>query len=77
MPWEVLPVSEVRFAFVHQVVSLQMPVAEACRKFRVSPSQKTRQVADCFGVVGSNFNGSSVEPFGLVVVLPTVAHVNG
>ncbi len=41
------------------------------------PSQKTRQVADCFGVVGSNFKGSSVEPFGLVVVLPTVAHVNG
>lgn len=36
MPWEVLPMSEVRFAFVHQVVSLQMPVAEACRKFRVS-----------------------------------------
>jgi transposase len=36
MPWEVLPVSEVRFAFVHEVNSLKTPVAQACRKFRVS-----------------------------------------
>src|SRR6516162_8821331 len=36
MPWEVLPVSEIRLAFVHHVESLRMPVVEACRKFSIS-----------------------------------------
>ena len=36
MPWEVLPVSELRLAFVHHVVSLKVPVSEACTKFNIS-----------------------------------------
>ena len=36
MPWEVLPVSEIRLAFVHQVILLRSSVAEACRKFHIS-----------------------------------------
>lgn len=36
MPWKVVPVSEIRLAFVHQVVSLHDSVAEACRKFQIS-----------------------------------------
>lgn len=36
MPWEVLPVTEIRLAFVHQVRSLHSSVAEACRKFHIS-----------------------------------------
>lgn len=36
MPWKVHPVSEIRIAFVHQVVSLKVPIAAACRKFGIS-----------------------------------------
>jgi transposase len=36
MPWEVQPVSELRLAFVHQVVTLHSSVTEACAKFGVS-----------------------------------------
>jgi transposase InsO family protein len=36
MPWDVSPVSELRTAFVHAVVSLGRPVAVACRDFGVS-----------------------------------------
>jgi len=36
MPWESPSVSEVRIAFVHQVVTLKTPVASACRAFRIS-----------------------------------------
>jgi transposase InsO family protein len=36
MPWEVHPVSEIRLAFVHQVLSLHTPVAAACRTFGIS-----------------------------------------
>jgi transposase InsO family protein len=36
MPWEVHPVSEIRLAFVHQVLSLHTPVSAACRSFGIS-----------------------------------------
>ncbi len=36
MPWEVHPVSEIRLAFVHQVLSLHTPVSAACRAFGIS-----------------------------------------
>jgi transposase InsO family protein len=36
MPWEVAPVSELRLAFVHQVVTFHSSVTEACRKFGIS-----------------------------------------
>jgi transposase InsO family protein len=36
MPWEVSPVSEIRLAFVHHVLTLRRPVAAACRDFGVS-----------------------------------------
>ena len=36
MPWEVVPVSEIRLAFVHQVLSLKSSVSGACRKFGIS-----------------------------------------
>jgi transposase InsO family protein len=36
MPWEVSPVSELRLAFVHQVLTLRRPVAAACRDFGIS-----------------------------------------
>src|SRR5438445_426891 len=36
MPWKVEPVSDIRLAFVHQVISLHCPVAQACRKFHIS-----------------------------------------
>ena len=36
MPWEVHPVSEIRLAFVHQVLSLKIPIAAACRTFGIS-----------------------------------------
>jgi transposase InsO family protein len=36
MPWEVLPVSELRTAFVHEVRTLQVPVSVACEKFNIS-----------------------------------------
>jgi transposase InsO family protein len=36
MPWKVVPMSEIRLAFVHQVVSVGTSVAEACRVFGIS-----------------------------------------
>src|SRR5690242_5153224 len=36
MPWEVSAVSGLRLAFVHQVLTLRRPVAQACRDFGVS-----------------------------------------
>ena len=36
MPWEVHPVSELRSAFVHHVLSLRTPVCAACRAFGIS-----------------------------------------
>jgi transposase InsO family protein len=36
MPWSVRAVSEIRLAFVHEVVSLQRPLTEACRKYGIS-----------------------------------------
>lgn len=36
MPWEVLPVSELRLAFVHQVLTLHRPIPLACADFRIS-----------------------------------------
>jgi transposase InsO family protein len=36
MPWEVHPVSEIRLAFVHQVLSLKTSVSAACRTFGIS-----------------------------------------
>src|SRR6266481_4864193 len=36
MPWKVAPVSEIRLAFVHHVVSLNHSVVEACRRFSIS-----------------------------------------
>src|SRR5262245_55540807 len=36
MPWEVHPVSEIRLAFVHQVLSFHTPIAAACRTFGIS-----------------------------------------
>jgi len=36
MSWKVTPVSEIRLAFVHQVVTLNIPVAKACRDFGIS-----------------------------------------
>jgi transposase InsO family protein len=36
MPWKVVPVSDIRLAFVHQVRSLGQPVTATCRKFGIS-----------------------------------------
>jgi transposase InsO family protein len=36
MPWEVLPVSELRLAFVHQVLTLHRPVPQTCAEFHIS-----------------------------------------
>jgi transposase InsO family protein len=36
MPWKVSPVSEIRLAFVHQVLSLGVSVAQAARDFGIS-----------------------------------------
>jgi len=36
MPWKVVPVSDLRLAFVHHVRSLHTPVAQACRQFGIS-----------------------------------------
>ena len=36
MPWKVQPVSEIRLAFIHQVVTLNAPVAQVCRSFGIS-----------------------------------------
>jgi Integrase core domain/Homeodomain-like domain len=36
MPWSVRAVSEIRLAFVHEVVSLKRPLTEACRKYGIS-----------------------------------------
>ncbi len=36
MPWKVRPVSEVRLAFVQQVITLNVSVSKACRSFRIS-----------------------------------------
>jgi len=36
MPWEVEPVSELRLAFVHQLMTLHSSVTEACSKFGIS-----------------------------------------
>lgn len=36
MPWKVRPMSEIRFAFVHQVLTGGLSVAEACRRFSIS-----------------------------------------
>jgi transposase len=37
MPWRVLPMSEIRLAFVHSVRSLHHSVRHACRLFGISP----------------------------------------
>src|SRR5579864_2624971 len=39
MPWEVHPVSEIRVAFVQQVLSLHTPVAAACRDEEEAPCE--------------------------------------
>ena len=36
MPWKVRPMSEIRFAFVHHVLTGGVPVAKACRRFHMS-----------------------------------------
>ena len=36
MPWKVRPVPEIRFAFVHHVLTGGLSVAEACRRFSIS-----------------------------------------
>lgn len=36
MPWEVTIVTELRTAFVNQVVARKQPVSEACRQFGIS-----------------------------------------
>jgi transposase-like protein len=36
MPWSVHAMSELRLAFVHEVVSLHTPVARACRQYGIS-----------------------------------------
>jgi transposase InsO family protein len=36
MPWEILPVSELRITFVHEVRTLHTPVSVACEKFNIS-----------------------------------------
>src|ERR1043166_7230815 len=36
MPWKVSPVSDLRIAFVHQVLSLGKPIAAASREFGIS-----------------------------------------
>src|SRR5688500_2245622 len=36
MAWKVASVSQVRRDFVHEVLVLHLPVARACRKYRVS-----------------------------------------
>jgi hypothetical protein len=35
MPWEVLPVSELRLTFVHQVVTLHRPILRVCADFHI------------------------------------------
>ena len=36
MPWKVAPMSDIRFAFVHHILTGHRPVAEACRQFGIS-----------------------------------------
>jgi transposase len=36
MPWEVLPVSELRTAFVHQILTLHRPFQQVCDDFSIS-----------------------------------------
>ena len=36
MLWDVQPVSEIRLAFIHQVITLDAPVSHACRAFGIS-----------------------------------------
>ena len=36
MPWKVKPVSDIRLAFVHQIVSLHHSLTQACRDFNIS-----------------------------------------
>jgi len=36
VPWKVLPVSDVRFAFLYQVRELKRPIAQVCRDFGIS-----------------------------------------
>lgn len=36
MPWQVQPMSDIRLAFIHQVLTLKVPLAVACRQFSIS-----------------------------------------
>lgn len=36
MPWEVLPVSELRLAFVHQIITLHRSIPQVCADFHIS-----------------------------------------
>ena len=36
MPWQVRPMSDIRLAFVHHVLTLNQPVARTCRQFGIS-----------------------------------------
>ena len=36
MPWDVQPVSEIRLAFIHQIITVKSSVAAACRSFGIS-----------------------------------------
>lgn len=45
MPWKVQPVSEIRTALIHQIVSLGRPVAATCREFGVSRATAYKWVA--------------------------------
>lgn len=41
MPWKVQPMSEIRFAFVHHILTGGLAVAEACRR-PVGAQRKSR-----------------------------------
>jgi len=49
MPWKVAALSEIRLAFVHEVLTLQRPLAQACRKYGISRKTGYKWLRRCQG----------------------------
>jgi transposase InsO family protein len=62
MPWEVSLVSDIRCAFIHQVVTLHRPVAAACRDFGISRQTGHKWLRRCRERPGEPLRDHSRRP---------------
>ena len=69
MPWKVAPMSEIRLAFVHHVLSLHHSVAEACRRFGISRKTGHKWLARHRTVISVTHRLESIAHADVIVVM--------